>query len=85
MQNELNELRNQVRTLRRMLFGVFGLVVVGGLLAAQGATVNTEQDKPMKVQLVGPIKIGPIKVDDCIYVQSGTNRNNLRPFKIQGK
>ena len=34
MQNELNELRNQVRTLKRMLFGVFGLVVVGGLLAA---------------------------------------------------
>jgi hypothetical protein len=34
MQNELNELRNQVRTLRRMIFGVFGLVVVGGLLAA---------------------------------------------------
>jgi hypothetical protein len=34
MQNELNELRNQVRTLRRMLFGVFGLVVVGGLMAA---------------------------------------------------
>jgi len=34
MQNELNELRNQVRTLKRMLFGVIGLVVVGGLLAA---------------------------------------------------
>ena len=31
---EINELRNQVRTLKRMLFGVFGLVVVGGLLAA---------------------------------------------------
>jgi hypothetical protein len=34
MQNEINELRNQVRTLKRMLFGVFGVVVVGGLLAA---------------------------------------------------
>jgi hypothetical protein len=34
MQNEINELRNQVRTLKRMLFGVFGLVVVGGLLSA---------------------------------------------------
>ena len=33
MQNEINELRNQVRTLKRMLYGVFGLVVVGGLLA----------------------------------------------------
>ena len=34
MQHEINELRNQVRNLKRMLFGVFGLVVVGGLLAA---------------------------------------------------
>ena len=34
MQNEINELRNQVRSLKRMLFGVFGWVVVGGLLAA---------------------------------------------------
>lgn len=34
MQNEINELRNQVRTLKRMLFGAFGLAVVGGLLAA---------------------------------------------------
>ena len=34
MQNEINELRHQVRTLKRMLFGVIGLVVIGGLLAA---------------------------------------------------
>ena len=30
----IESLETQVRTLRRMLFGVFGLVVVGGLLAA---------------------------------------------------
>ena len=30
----IESLENQVRTLKRMLFGVFGLVVVGGLLAA---------------------------------------------------
>ena len=53
----IESLETQVRTLKRMLFGVFGLVVVGGLLAAQSATVNKEQDKPMKVQLVGPIKV----------------------------
>ena len=34
MQNEIDDLRNQVRSLKRMLFGMFGLVVVGGLLAA---------------------------------------------------
>ena len=53
----IESLETQVRTLKRMLFGVFGLVVVGGLLAAQSATVNKEQDKPMKVQLVGPITV----------------------------
>ena len=30
----IESLETQVRTLKRMLFGVFGLVVVGGLLAA---------------------------------------------------
>ena len=32
----IESLETQVRTLKRMLFGVFGLVVVGGLLAATG-------------------------------------------------
>ena len=34
MQNELTELRNQVRTLKRMLLGAFGFLLVGGFLAA---------------------------------------------------
>ena len=34
MQNELNELRNQVRTLKRVVYGACGLMLVGGLLAA---------------------------------------------------
>ncbi|MCH2153757.1 MAG: hypothetical protein MK089_10500 [Phycisphaerales bacterium] len=34
MQNEINELRNQVRTLKRMLYVAFGVMVAGGLLAA---------------------------------------------------
>ena len=33
MQNEINELRNQVRTLKRMLLGVSGFLVAGGLRA----------------------------------------------------
>ena len=44
MQNELNELRNQVRTLKRMLFGIFGLVVVGGLLAATEVEWRSVED-----------------------------------------
>jgi hypothetical protein len=34
MQNELNELRHQVRTLKRVVYVAFGLMLVGGLLAA---------------------------------------------------
>ncbi len=34
MQNEINELRNQVRTLKRIVYGACGLLLVGGLLAA---------------------------------------------------
>lgn len=34
MQNDINELRNQVRTLKRMLYVAFGVMVAGGLLAA---------------------------------------------------
>ena len=57
MQSELNELRSQVRTLKRMIFGVFGLVVVGGLLAAtsmQGVPQAYLLDvvKAKKIQIV---------------------------------
>jgi hypothetical protein len=45
MQNEIDDLRNQVRSLKRLLFGVFGLVVVGGLLAA-----TTLQSVPEVIQ-----------------------------------
>ncbi len=34
MQNELNELRSQVRTLKRVVYGACGPLLVGGLLAA---------------------------------------------------
>ena len=34
MHDEINRLREQIRTLKRMLLGVFGLVAVGVLLAA---------------------------------------------------
>ena len=37
MQNEVNELRNQVRALRRLLLAVIVLVGFGGLLASTGA------------------------------------------------
>ena len=34
MQNELDDLRNQIRFLKRTIFGLFGIVTLGGLLAA---------------------------------------------------
>ena len=40
--SRIESLETQVRTLKRMLFGVFGLVVVGGLLAA--TTLQTVPD-----------------------------------------
>jgi hypothetical protein len=47
MQNELNELRNQVRTLKRSLLGVIELGVVGGLLAAGlGCICGCDQEDP---------------------------------------
>ena len=49
---ELNELRNQVRTLKRMLFGVFGLVVVGGLLAATSLQSVPDVIRAKKVEVV---------------------------------
>ena len=52
MQNELNELRNQVRTLKRMLFGVFGVVVVGGLLAATSLQSVPDVIQAKKFQVV---------------------------------
>ena len=52
MQTELNELRSQVRTLKRMLFGVFGLVVVGGLLAATSMQGVPDVVKAKKFQIV---------------------------------
>ena len=75
-------LEAQVRTLKRMLFGVFGLFLVGGLLAAGSATASHAQDKPMKVELISPIKIS-----DCVYVQSGkgSSRSQGYPFIIKEK
>ena len=80
MQNEITELRNQVRTLKRIVYG-FGCVLVAGVVVgAQTPDKTTDEEKIIKVQLVGPIKI-----DECVYVRSGINRNNLRPFQIQSK
>ena len=53
----IESLETQVRTLKRMLFGVCAVLIAGGLLAAQGSVANKQDDKPMKVQLVGPITV----------------------------
>ena len=42
MQNEINELRNQIRTLKRVLYTLCGAGVLGGLLAA--TNLNTVPD-----------------------------------------
>ena len=53
----IEALESQVRTLRRLLLGGFALCVIGGLLAATVPSASGQDDKPMKVQLVGPITV----------------------------
>ena len=48
----IESLENQVRTLKRMLFGVFGLVVVGGLLAATSLQSVPDVIQAKKFQVV---------------------------------
>ena len=48
----IESLETQVRTLKRMLFGVFGLVVVGGLLAATSMQGVPDVVKAKKIQIV---------------------------------
>jgi hypothetical protein len=79
MQNEITELRNQVRTLKRIVYGFGCLLVAGVVVAAQTPDKSKEDDKPMKVQLVGPIKL------DTVYVRNGSDKNNKTPFLIQSK
>ena len=52
MQNEINELRNQVRTLKRMLLGVLGLVVIVGLIAATSLQQVPDVIQAKKFQVV---------------------------------
>ena len=59
MQNEerINGLETQVRTLKRIVCGFGCLLVAGVVVAAQTPDKTKEYDKPMKVQLVGPITV----------------------------
>ncbi len=59
MQNEerINVLETQVRTLKRIVCGFGCLLVAGVVVAAQTPDKTKEYDKPMKVQLVGPITV----------------------------
>jgi len=59
MQNEerINGLETQVRTLKRIVYGFGCLLVAGVVVAAQTPDKTKEEDKIMKVQLVGPITV----------------------------
>jgi hypothetical protein len=59
MQNEerINVLETQVRTLKRIVCGFGCLLVAGVVVAAQTPDKTKEEDKVMKVQLVGPITV----------------------------
>ena len=69
MQNELNELRNQVRTLKRVVYGAFGLMLVGGLLAATSLQSVPDVIQAKRFELVN----NQGKVRAQIYTLGGTH------------
>ena len=54
----IESLETQVRTLKRMLFGVFGLVVVGGLLAATTLQSVPDVIQAKKFEVVNNAGVG---------------------------
>lgn len=54
--DRIASLESQVRTLKRMLLGCIAVGLAAGLLAAQG-TGDGKADQPIKVELVGPVKV----------------------------
>ena len=68
MQNEITELRNQVRTLKRIVYG-FGCLLVAGVVVS-ATSQNQFSNQTLKVQLVRPsygVKI-PITISDGITI-----------------
>ena len=63
----IESLETQVRTLKRMLFGVFGLVVVGGLLAATTLQSVPDVIEAKKFEVVN----GDEKVVALFYASTG--------------
>ena len=66
MQNEerINGLENQVRTLKRIVYGFGCLLVAGVVVAAQTPDKTREDDQPLKIQLVGPITVKYVDRND---------------------
>ena len=63
MQNELNELRNQVRTLKRVVYGACGLLLVGGLLAATSLQSVPDVIQAKKFQVVNDEGLAVVGLD----------------------
>ena len=61
MQNDINELRNQVRTLKRMVFGLCALIAAGFLVAATGMQSVPDVIRAKRFQVVndaGKVLVG---------------------------
>jgi hypothetical protein len=83
MQNEerINGLENQVRTLKRIVYGFGCLLVAGIVVAAQTPDKTKEEDKIMKVQLVGPITVDGI---DSVVNHTVKYDGGMLPIDIVG-
>ena len=72
----IESLESQVRTLKRMLFGVFGLVVVGGLLAATSLQGVPDVVKAKSFEVVNDEGKPVVLIDSGAYGGSWRIDNN---------
>ncbi|MDG2422781.1 MAG: hypothetical protein P8M22_02250 [Phycisphaerales bacterium] len=74
----IESLETQVRTLKRMLFGVFGLVIVGGLLAATSLQSIPDVVQAKKFEVVNDA--GKV----CAELATNANGSQLKMFNKDG-
>lgn len=55
--SRIESLEQQVMMLRRLIYGLLTVLFVGALLAAQVPSALKQDEMPLKIQLVGPIKV----------------------------
>ena len=68
--NRIESLETQVRTLKRMLFGVFGVVIVGGLLAATTLQSVPDVIRAKKFEVVNDAGKVIVQMDSVLHQET---------------